>query len=221
MSRRFRPRRPAALRRAQHGISLIFALMALVVLGLAAVALTRSVDTSVLVMGNLSFKQDAVVASSSAAEQAIGWIEANLSGSTLDSNDAAKGYYAMSLDNLDPTGNKTSAEDKRRLVKWDNDCGGAADGTYSTCDILPFTGADVNGNKVQWVITRLCDLEGAPSTTNTCLRPLSSGAAETAQRDELTGKRITSGMSSPYFRVIVRVEGPRNTVSFTETLVHF
>ena len=45
-----------ALRR-QRGVSLIFALMALAVISLAAVALVRSVDTTSLVIGNLGFKQ--------------------------------------------------------------------------------------------------------------------------------------------------------------------
>jgi type IV pilus assembly protein PilX len=27
--------------------------------------------------------------------------------------------------------------------------------------------------------------------------------------------------AGPYFRIIVRVQGARNTVSFTETIVHF
>ena len=35
------------------------------------------------------------------------------------------------------------------------------------------------------------------------------------------GGRLTTGQASPYYRIIVRVEGPRNTVSYTESLVHF
>lgn len=212
-------RRAARLpRRFQRGISLIFALMALVILGLAAVALTRSVDTSTLIMGNLSFKQDAVVASAAGAEEAIAWLEGNVAGTTLEKNDEARGYYASSIDKLDPTGNKTSASNKLTLVQWTANCNGVPSGSYSVCDKLPYTGTSVNNNKVQWIITRLCDTEGPPVN---CLRPVTSGAAETSQRDELTGGRITSGVASPYFRIIVRVEGPRNTVSYTESLVHF
>ena len=65
-----------ATRRAQRGMSMLFALMALVILGLGAVALTRSVDTGTLIMGNLGFKQDTLAASSSGAEQAIAWLQA-------------------------------------------------------------------------------------------------------------------------------------------------
>ena len=52
------PCRPAR-RRAQRGVSLLFALMALAAMLLAAVALVRSVDSGALVLGNLGFKQEA------------------------------------------------------------------------------------------------------------------------------------------------------------------
>lgn len=216
------PRRHRVLRQAQRGISLLFALMALVILALGAVALTRSVDTGTLIMGNLAFKQDTLSASASGTEQALGWLQTNISGNTLNANDPSHGYYASSIDKLDPTGMHTSASNKLPLVNWDGDCNGAALGTFENCDVLPFTGTTVNGNKVQWVITRLCDNVGAPSGTNLCVRPAVTATSTALERGELNpGGRISSGIASPYFRVIVRVEGPRSTVSFTETLVHF
>lgn len=218
--------RTRAGRRAQRGISLLFALMALVILGLGAVALTRSVDTGTLIMGNLSFKQDTLAASSAGAEQAIAWLQANTGPAltTLDSEDQARGYYASAKDTLDPTGNRTSATNKLALVNWDGShCGGYASGTFDSCDIIPYTSATkVNGNTIQWVITRLCDSEGAPSPTNLCVRPAAASTSTANDRGELQpGGRISSGIAGPYYRVIVRVQGPRNTVSYTESLVHF
>ena len=209
-------------RRAQRGLSLLFALMALVILGFGAVALTRSVDTGTLIMGNLAMKEDTLLAGSSASEQAIAWLSSNTGGATLDANDPAHGYYASSIDKLDPTGNHSTADNKLSLVNWDGSCNGADGSTYETCDVLPFTGTAVNGNKVQWVITRLCDQVGAPSGTNLCVRPAASSTSTALERGELQpGGRISSGISGPYYRVIVRVEGPRNTVSYTESLLHF
>ena len=217
-----RPRRLSALRQAQRGVSLLFTLMALVVLAFGAVALTRSVDTGTLIMGNLGFKQDALVSASSATEQAVAWLQGNIGGNTLDANIPDRGYYASSIDKLDPTGRHTSNANKLPLVNWDGDCNGAALGTFENCDVLPFTGTNVNGNKVQWVITRLCDNVGAPSGTNLCVRPAVAATSTALERGELLpGGRISAGIASPYYRVIVRVEGPRNTVSFTETLIHF
>jgi len=54
----------------QAGLSLIFALLALVALSLGAVALIRSVDGGTLVLGNLGFKQDATVSTEKATESA-------------------------------------------------------------------------------------------------------------------------------------------------------
>ena len=47
-------------------------------------------------------------------------------------------------------------------------------------------------------------------------------AATSTERGEVQpSSRFTSGGSSPFYRVIVRVEGARNTVSYTESLIHF
>lgn len=209
-------------RGSQRGISLLFSLMALVILGFGAVALTRSVDTGTLILGNLAFKQDTITSSSRGTEEALIWLTANASGSTLNANNIARGYYASSIDKLDPTGNHTSTTNKLPLVNWDGDCNGATTGTYENCDVLPFTGTQVNGNKVQWVITRLCDQVGAPSGVNLCVRPAATSTSTALERGELNpGGRISTGIAGPYYRVIVRVEGPRNTVSYTESLVHF
>ena len=60
-------RRPPS-RTAQRGVSLLFALMALAAMLLAAVALVRSVDSGALVLGNLGFKQEATRPPNRAAE---------------------------------------------------------------------------------------------------------------------------------------------------------
>jgi type IV pilus assembly protein PilX len=214
--------RRSAPRAAQRGVSLLFSLMALVILGFGAVALTRSVDTGTLILGNLAFKQDTITSSSRATEEALTWLAANATGNTLNANKTDRGYYASSIDKLDPTGNHTSTTNKLPLVNWDGSCNGATTGTYENCDVLPFTGTVVNGNRVQWVITRLCDNVGAPSGTNLCVRPAAASTSTALERGELNpGGRFGTGIAGPYYRVIVRVEGPRNTVSFTESLVHF
>jgi type IV pilus assembly protein PilX len=223
MNRPHTLRRSRVLRRAQRGISLLFALMALVILGFGAIALTRSIDTGTLIMGNLALKQDTLSSSATATEQAITWLQTNVTPSTtLDSTNKAFGYYASAIDKLDPTGNRSTSTNKLALVNWDGDCMGRAVGTYETCDTTAYAGADVNGNKVQWVITRLCDTAGPPSGTNLCVRPAASLTSTANERGELNpGGRISAGIAGPYYRIVVRVEGPRNTVSYTESLVHF
>jgi hypothetical protein len=197
-------------------------MMALVILGFGALALTRSVDTGTLIMGNLGFRQDAVVASSSGAEQAMTWLAAN-QGAKLDANDTTRGYYASVIDELDPSGTRTSTAKPLPIVNWDDNCLGLPEAAYKSCkNIVPYSGAAVNGNKVMWVIQRMCDAPVAPSPANRCVRPATLSTSTTRDRSELQpGGRLTSGLASPFYRIIVRVEGPRNTVSYTESIVHF
>jgi len=205
----------------QRGVSMLFALMALVILALGAIALTRSVDTGTLIVGNLAFHNDAVVASSSGAEQAMAWLEAN-QGNAMDKTDTAKGYYAASTDSLDPTATRTSTAKPLPIVNWDGDCMGLPAGAYSTCAVVPFTATKVNGNNVKYVIQRMCDTAAPPGGGNYCVRPSGTITGKAKDRGELQpGGRLAGGQASPYYRIIVRVEGPRNTVSYTETFVHF
>ena len=214
--------KPAMTVRRQRGASMLFALMALVLLGFAAIALTRSVDTATVVMGNFSAKQDTIVAAAGGAEQAITWLQNNINNAVVNADSTGDGYYASSRDGLDPTGLKTSAAVKRPVVNWDGNCLGLDSAVYAACDVTPVTGTPVNGNVIKWVITRLCDSTGPASGANLCLRPASASSGSSMDRGELTsGGRISGTVASPYFRIIVRVEGPRNTVSYTESLVHF
>lgn len=213
-------RRARAFR--QRGASLLFSLMALVVLGFAAVALTRSVDTGTLIMGNLSFKQDTLQASNGAAEQAIVWLQANVASAALDADSPANGYYSSTPTRLDATGNRTSANDKWSLINWDGNCLGIPAANRADCSLLPRTGTSVNGNTIQYAIVRLCATPGPAGAGNNCVRPASSSSSSSSERGELQpGGRITSAAVSPYFQILVRVTGARNTVTFTETMVHF
>ncbi len=212
----------------QRGMSMLIALIALVVMSLTAVALVRSVDTGTLIIGNYSFKQDATESSSTAAQTAMQWLSNNQGA--LNANDEANGYYAFSIDTLDPTGSSTSAANPLDLVDWasDGECTNAKVGTFKSCKYQVFPkavaalAAPVNGNTVQWIITRLCKNVGPPGSLNPCLTPGSVANAMASDRGELTsGGRISSTPQSPYYRIVVRSVGPRNTVSFTETIVHF
>ena len=213
--------------RLQHGLSLPFALIALVILSLAITSLVRSLDFSATVVGNYAFQQDATEASASAAQRAIDWIESNQA--SLDADHADRGYYASSLDTLAPTSTPSSAN-QAIAVDWDGNqtCSRTVAGVTVSCVREPYppaaqaAGNTINGNHVQWIITRLCKTTGAPGVSNPCLQPRSTNALASGEQGELVpgGRAGASGPTS-YFRIVVRATGPRNTVSFTETLVHF
>lgn len=212
-----------ALPSRQKGISLFLALIALVVLSLAAVSLFRSVDTGSLVAGNIAFKQATTAAANRTAEQAINWLQTNNTGGGLFEDKTSNGYYATALQ-VDPTGNSSSEV----AVDWNGDnCENV--GTASSC-LKPITWAvtsttDLLGSfKNQYVITRMCKLAGDPNaSTNTCSKAVITSADASPKRGELKyGDNVRfAPTSGPYYRILVRTAGPKDTVSYTETYVYF
>ena len=218
-------------RRPQRGLSLLFAMLALVALSLAAVGLVRSVGTGSLVVGNLGFKMDATATADRGAELAITWLTNNLAtvnGATgcplvVDCDVTTAGYYSTSRDALDPTARGTAAT--RAIVDWNNDnCAAVSASTYTAC--LDASAAQTfGGNTVNWIITRLCASTGSKDdASNSCATSLASGTLDDANSSGLDysspgGLGVTT--SAPYYRIVVRTVGARNTVSYTETIVHF
>lgn len=200
--------------RRQRGLSLLFALMALVVIGLASVALVRSVDTSSLVIGNLGFKQDATAASGQMTERALTWLQAN-AGLALQQDIANAGYYASSMDAVDVTGaNRANAA--RAQVLWSG--GNCQPG--STC-VQTSAEQVLGGNRARYIIMRLCATPGSPAAVN-CAVPPGSAATPGGNRGavDYNDQKIQLVVNnSVYYRVVVRVQGPRGTVAFTETIV--
>lgn len=227
-SRRPRPAARRGLARLQRGVSLIFALMALVVLTLGAVALLRSVDTGLLVLGNLGFKQDALAAASVGTEAAINWLQGE-SDSSLAEDQRAKGYYATAITALEATGPRAdaAANTQATIVDWSyNDCANVSglNGRSVNC-LKPSAEIDAGGgNKVRYIITRLCASNGT-AIGNDCMKAVDiQTGTNTSQRGSLgygTSTRFYDTVTGTYYRIVTRTEGVRGTVSFTETMVHF
>lgn len=210
----------------QRGVSLVFALVTLVALSLAAVALVRSVNTSSLIVGNLGFKQDTIAYASQASEAAIAYLQANLKSGALDNDATDVAYYATANVNLDPA-NRRPADNTRIVVDWNGDaCATGYDGgVFAACNASMASVGSANQNSTRYIITRLCSNTGsATDPANSCARPVSASLSEGGEKGEINynrprGANLTEG--GPYYRIIVRSVGARNTVSFTETLVHF
>jgi Tfp pilus assembly protein PilX len=201
-------------------VVLLIALIVLVAMTLAGIALVRSVDTGNMVAGNLSFKQGTTLAADAGVEAAIAYLMPLNGTHTPYEDHAAFGYYATSHETVDLTG--ASNDPNRARVDWDNnDCSGV---TASAC-IKPASADtdDATGNSVRYIIHRLCRSTGdSNATSNSCVTYKSSSSIS-PKRGELKygdDKRFEP-LPAVYYRITSRARGPRNTVSFVETMIHF
>ena len=228
--------RTCTLRRppGQQGVSLIFALVTLVAMALAAVGLIRSVDTASAILGNLSFKQDALRASDQAANAAITWLttqHVNQSTAILNGTTATTGYYATWDGGIiDILGDGSDSRATKRIAWNGSTCTGGFTGTnclipfaqLSLDDNLP-TGAK-SGVTARYVIIRLCSAADPNAAGTQCARPPDGSSSEGGGNGDLNQampQYFGSIIRSQYFRVIVRTEGGRKAATYTETLVHF
>ena len=219
--------RLSARRPSQRGASLVFALITLVALALAATALVRSVDTGAIVLGNLGAKKATTIAADRATQLAIQFLVSKGVETNRYNDDANNGYYANAKEDFDFTG-FGGTDPQRKLINWEVDgaCGYASSGT---CDAATRP-SDVQqidataGLNARWFITRLCSTSGLSHTdvNNNCIVPPKKGF----RTDEGTGLKDYGNIqqrieaTAPFYRIVVRVTGPRNAVTYTETIVN-
>jgi len=202
----------------QRGVVLFFALISLLAIMLAAVALIRSVDTSIMIAGNLAFKQAATSSGDAGTEAAMGWLAATQAANTAKNvlkdkthgfnvTNATKGYYS----NTDPA-----------LSLF-------ADATWDAITAIPEV-TDSSGNKIRYVIQRTCRNGNvaiaaiAPDPAADCLF---SGAIQDTNgqniplpQDICDGPGCPVAGQTPMIRITSRVKGPKNTVSYVQAFVY-
>ena len=204
----------------QSGASLVVTLVMLVIMSLGAIGLVRSIDTSLMVASNLAFRESAVLASDAGTEAAINWLSPLVTAADLGANQVDKGYYASVSDGMDISGMADASA--KVAIDWDDTkCKGS---TASVCQQPAAALATTNaGNSVRYIIHRLCRATGSPdAATNNCLMH-QVGLAASFKKSQISygAATIFSSTASVYYRITVRVRGPRNTTVFTQTLIHF
>lgn len=196
--------------RRERGFVLVVALMILVSMTLLGIALVRSVDTSTLVANNLGFKQSALASGDYGTEQAIAWIAANTGSLTADAAPGV-GYYATEQAGSDFTGQLTATTADN--VDWSGESG--------VRRALPVAGTDAAGNKVAYIIQRMCDQAGtyAPGGTIQCATSSTEISSGGSKGGVSYGSYAITGKAMIYYRITSRVVGPRNTVSYVQSMV--
>lgn len=192
-------------RRSQQGVVLFFALIALVAMTMAGIALFRSIDSATLIAGNLAFRQGATSSGNAAVETAAKWLEAN--PTLLIAHQSSNGYYATINEpagKSDLTGNVTAATPDN--FNW------AASAVHLATDSA--------GNTAEYVIHRVCANVGAldPATCSASPGSASGNSVGSLVPNETYQARM-SGAFIGYYRVTVKVTGPRNSVSYLQAMV--
>lgn len=193
------PRSLARVR--QRGVVLMVALIVLVAMTLAGIALMRSVDTTTIIAGNLAFQQSATSSGDMGTEAAVAWLETSNTGVFLHSNVYAQGYSAQ-------------RQDPGTSQSWD---------AFWNAVLVPAgqvvtLAQDATGNTVSYAIQRLCNAQGDPVSVGVdCTVPQTAGSAASSSKG--AGTVLLLYNSSIYYRITSRVAGPRNTVSYVQTIV--
>ena len=197
----------------QDGVVLLISLIILVALTLGGIALVRSVDTTNIIAGNLAFQQAATYSGETGTETAInGFLEASMP-SALRNDDFTKGYAASTP----AAGNPANWDTYWSTVINPGNAVtlGCSTGVGRVCVLAP----DAAGNTVSYTIQRLCAATGDPLSA-------AAGCAGAAQKTALSGGgSLASGsvalpmVSQYYYRITTRTVGPRNTVSYIQTIV--
>lgn len=194
-----RSTRPCRRQSLQRGVTLVIAMIALVVLTVGAIALSRSTNVSLRMAGNLAFKRDLVNQGERAVAAALAELRTGALSSepTRQSNAAARNYSATLL--------PSSAQGIPNVLLDDTAFGAA------------FTGADItdaNGLTMRYVIDRQCSATGAYNVS-TCQAV--TAKAQGQGGDSIDTDKPTGAVTRPVFRISVRVTGPRGVQTYTQT----
>jgi type IV pilus assembly protein PilX len=185
----------------QRGVVLIFALIVLLILTIGAVALMRSMHSSLFAAGNLAFRRDLT----NQGEQAVANVMAEFqpggilsTSGVTDSDLISANYKSFTL----PTDTNPQGVPNALL----NDTTFLTVGQAAN-DITVAT----SGVTIRYVIHRLCNVTGVASSA-TCVQ--SSGIPTGGTHNRNTA---VAPPSATVYRLSVRVDGPRSTQVFLQT----
>lgn len=179
----------------QRGFALFMTLITLVIITVSGISMMRVMEAGVSSAGNIAFRQAAIRVADVATENARAWIQsaASLSG-------PATGYYA----------NVTDVAFNPVSHDWDN--ASRVSGTVS--------GYDVN-----YVIHRMAMHDGVCADTATgCTYPSNASSTGVDEGTSHIGGSgpgtITGAIGRVYYRITVKVSGPRHNIGYVQVFVY-
>lgn len=191
-------RRGMAPPRRQEGVVLLISLIVLVAMTLAGIAVTRSVDTGNLIAGNVAFKQGSIAAGDRGIEAAMTYLKTKAVSGGLSNTSTSEGYYSSNASHPDWT-DATIWEDAVTVP----DAAG--------------NDTDAAGNSVEYIIHRLCATANSAPDLNCAQSSEESAGSQGSSMS--TGAPQRKGLPHYFYRISVRVLGPRDTLSILQTNV--
>lgn len=182
-------------KRSQRGTVLMIVLVAMLAMMVSVIALSRSMDTNQLVAGNLAFRNASVHSSDVGVLNAVQWLQTTVGTPTLNNSLPDRGYYASVIE-----------------PNWDDPA------LWTVCPGCAVAG-DGAGNTVQWMVHRMCSAPGNPNDPGVSCSLLTSGSAAAAGGSYAGDATNFTGNAQNYYRVTVRVLGPRNTSTLVQAFV--
>lgn len=210
------------------GIVLFFALLALAVMSIAAVALIRSVDTNALLSGNMVFRQSASSASNVVLEGITENITRDVTLANSITHHPQLAYYA-NCSQFDAQPNALICDGNRlTTMVWDDaNSRLAPNQTDGNAEIR--NGFDRQGNEIRYIVERMCSYSNAEinagnaiSDSGRCMMASSPSNGENCSHNianiELF-RRCIAASDSPLYRVTLRIAGPKNTLTFMQSFI--
>lgn len=206
----------------QRGLVLLLSLIVLAAMSLAAIGLMRSVLTSNRVAANLTFQQSALQSADVGVEQAIAWLEQrvrattqnNIAGQVVTTPNPQLLWAPIARGPGQPFAYSAVANVRGVNQTWD-----AYWAQLTANNLVNPLPVDAAGNQVSLVIDRLCTNIGNPLTVGGCQAP---AALNSAVQTSGKGGGLQNKISLPgqvFYRITVRVQGPRNAVSYVQSVV--
>jgi Tfp pilus assembly protein PilX len=206
----------------ERGVVLFIALLVMVALSLAGIALIRSADTATIVAGNLAFKQATEYTVDRSIEQAVkalfdpAAVPADSKPVIADkTKDVPEQNYFACVQ--DAAGGCIKANNPIPEIPTILTTKSKIKAANLKDDLVPDV-FDANKKKIDfksyYVIERMCANAGAAVGTNCNMSAAGLGADAGTQHFE--GLTQSGGA---FFRVTVRVEGPRNTVAYAQAIL--
>jgi type IV pilus assembly protein PilX len=197
--------RPRPVRASQQrGVVMIITLIALAILMAGGIALVRSSDTTSQLAGQLAFRRDLKNQGERGLSQALALLSTGtLSTSTARKDDLDSSNYSAIRLASNAQGVPTVLTDNTAFT---NAGMSAADLTDTSAGVT-----------VRTVIDRLCMATGTPSDSQCTRLPLDCSSKGGQDSASMGGQTLKC--TGTAYRISVRVDGPRSTQAFLQSII--